>query len=754
MRYQTSHRRLRRQAIMLTSAAIALISAPALAQSAETPAQTEEKAAGLDEIVVTAQRRSENLQQVASAATALSGSALVEKGVRRLDEIQNIAPSVSITDAGLTQSVNIRGIGLASGSPSVANGVATYVDGLFQPPIVSTSSFFDLAGVEVFRGPQGTFIGSNSTGGAIFINSRNPELGSVNGYVEGSTGNYGAVGAEGAINLPVSDTLAVRVAGKFRHHDSYFTDIGPAGSEAGKLDETNGRVGVLWKPDQAFQALLKVELASRESGGYAYRPFAGSAYAPFRPADPFTLNYDSPTRNDERALISSLELRYELSSGVVIRSLSGYQNKRIFNLFDLDGTNAALYPFRNPANPALGRALPQSTRDQFVRERQWTQEINIISPKNQPVSWIVGAYYQKNRIDVDLLDLSDGFPVDITPNNKKITTGIFGQATWTISPKLALDVGARYSHFSASGGGSVIIGRGIITPTGITVADLGGSHKDGRMTGKVSLNWTPDDNNLVYAFVARGYKPGGFNSRVSEFGPETVIDYEAGWKSTFADGRIRTQLGGFYYDYQNFQFDNLNPQSGQAAPANLTGAKIKGFEAQIQAKVGGLTFDGGVAYVDSKLGAVNFIDVRAVARDFPGVPLTPQCASGPSIPGTCMNYTPYLRNTNGGQNLLSPKWTYNLGARYELTLGDVNITPSVNYAFVDKQFSYIGYSPISDLLPSRGLLAARLGVEWNNLLVEAFGTNLTNRKYVSGQSANNEFFGAPREYGVRLRYDF
>ncbi len=153
-----------------------------------SPAWAQEDA-GVEDVVITAQRREENLQDVAAAATALSGDALQDKGVQRLDDLQFAAPALSISDAGLTQSVNIRGIGLASGSPAVTNGVATYFDGVFQPPIVSTNSFYDIGSVEVFRGPQGTFVGSNSTGGAIFINSRNPELGQVGGYAELSAGN-------------------------------------------------------------------------------------------------------------------------------------------------------------------------------------------------------------------------------------------------------------------------------------------------------------------------------------------------------------------------------------------------------------------------------------------------------------------------------------------------------------------------------------------------------------------------------------
>lgn len=736
------HSRLHRYIILLgTATALSGGATPAFAQETDR----------VDEIVVTAQRRAENLQNVAAAATALTGDTLEDKGVQRLDDLQRVAPSLSITDAGLTQSVNIRGVGLASGSPSVANGVATYFDGVFQPPIVSTNSFYDIGSVEVFRGPQGTFVGSNSTGGAIFINSRNPELGKIGGYAELSAGNYDAWGAEAALNLPIGQTLAVRGAMKYRNRDTYFTDIGPLGNEPARLNEIAGRVGLLWEPSPAFSALFKLEIADKETGGYAYRPFAGSAYAPYRTANIRTVDYDSPTRNDEKALQTTLALQYETSGGTTLRSVSGYQNKRIFNLYDSDGTNAARY---SAADAAF---LQQSTSDQYVRERMWTQEVNVISPTDGALSWIVGGYFQRNIIDVDITLRANGFPTDILILTNKTTTGVFGQATYKFSPQFALDVGARYSHYSADGSGNVAIGNAIpgFPHGGLVVADLGGSHKDGRMTGKVSLNWTPNDDNLVYAFVARGYKPGGFTSATMEFDPETVIDYEIGWKSTFADGRIRTQFGAFYYDYSNFQFDVLDPASGQVNPINLASATIKGLEAQIQARSHGFTFDAGIAYVDSSLGNVSFIDQRAVNRAFPGANFVPQCPVGQSttLP-TCIDYSPFVRSTDGGPNLFSPRWTYNIGAQYEAAIGDVSITPRLNYAYVGPQFSYIGYSPISDRLGGRGVLSGQLSLRKGNIELEFYGTNLANAKYVTGQTGNNEFYGAPREYGVRARVTF
>ena len=204
-----------RYCVLGSAASITILPAPALAQATPgetarevpsgTGAQPEPDTFGA--IIVTAQRREENLQDVPIAATAFEGDQLEAKAVDAVADLQFAAPSLSITDAGETQSVNIRGIGIASNSPNVSNGVATYIDGLFQPPIVTSIPFYDIATIEVLRGPQGTLVGNNSTGGAIFVNSQNPDVGAVEGYVQAGYGSYDLYEAEGALNVPISDTL-------------------------------------------------------------------------------------------------------------------------------------------------------------------------------------------------------------------------------------------------------------------------------------------------------------------------------------------------------------------------------------------------------------------------------------------------------------------------------------------------------------------------------------------------------------------
>ncbi len=701
----------------------------------------------LEEVIVTAQRRTESAQSVAIAVTALSGDELNDKAVARLDDLQFAAPALTITDAGLTRSVNIRGIGLASGSPAVTAGVATYVDGLFQPPIATSAGYYDIGTIEVLRGPQGTFVGSSSTGGAIFITTRNPRLGRRDGHVEIMAGSQDSLGLQGAGNLALGDTLALRVSGNFRKRDSFYRDLGPAGSQAGRLEEMSGRVGLLWQPTDAFQVLAKFESTRRDTGGYAYRPIPTTQYAPFRSEDPFDLTYDDPTENVERPRQTSLELRYQFGNGITLRSLSGYQNKRIFNLYDSDATVQSDPPDAD---------FPRSTQDQYVRERLWTQEFNLISPTGGNFDWVAGLYYQRNRIDVVIDQFSDGFPTDIDIHNRKIGKGVFAQFGYLLQPELKLNVGARYSSFDVTQEGAVVIGAGIPDPPfngdGLQVADLEGAHDDGRVTGKVGLEWTPGGNNLFYGFVARGYKPGGFNSVSSEFDPETVIDYELGWKGTLLGGRLRTQVGAFWNDYQDFQLDALNPASGQVQTMNIANAKVRGIEAQMQARIARWGLDAGVALVDSELGHVEFINQRALPPDTS----LPQCPDGvpPGDPPTCFDYSPFVTSATGRRLLYSPKLTFNAGIEYFIDLGSATLRPRLNYAYIGSQYTNLLYSPVTDRLASRGILSAQLTWERDDWRVEAFGTNLADKTYVGGQFGNNEFYGPPREYGVRVSKQF
>ncbi|WP_158078593.1 TonB-dependent receptor [Microbulbifer mangrovi] len=712
-----------------------------LAQTADPVAEAPRTAAStVEEVVVTAQRREESLEDIPMSATALNSKMLKNLGVSKVQDLQSASPSLSITDTGPTLSVNIRGIGIATNTPNVTTGVATYIDGLFQPPIVQSNSFYDIESVEVLRGPQGTFVGNNSTGGAIFINTRSPELGKFGGYAETSLGNYDSLGFEGAVNIPVTEDLAVRFAGLTRNRESYYEDIGPFENDAGKLEEYSGRVGILWNPEN-LELLFKAQTNKRKTGGYPAQPIAGTTYGAFRVEDPFTYAFDEDVAYEDSGDMYSLKLDYALASGLQLRSVSGYQDKAISNISDLDGSTAPV-----AANGDI-------VEDYFANEKQLSQEINLISPVDGPFDWVLGAYYQETDIDIMIVDTQAAFPTDIPGGNRRKVTGLFAQGNYEFLPSWELQTGLRRSTYAVEGHGGIFVGRGIpgFPAEGLQVGDLGGDYRDDQITGKLALNRYLDSG-LVYAQVSTGYKPGGFNSISSEFDAETVTSYELGWKFSAFDDRIRTQLTAFYNDYQDFQFAVLEPSTGVEGSENIADMTIKGLEAQVQAQLGNWSIVGNLGYTQSNLPAQTFINARAL----PGSSLGPQCPAGmPSMPPVCFDYGPFMETTTGGDALYAPELTYNLSVSYEYTLdGGLYLTPQISYSHIDRQYSYLAYSPESDALASRDLLNASISLTDDQWKVSAYGSNLTDEQYVSGQFGITEFYGAPREYGLRLSIAF
>jgi iron complex outermembrane receptor protein len=216
---------------------------------------------------------------------------------------------------------------------------------------------------------------------------------------------------------------------------------------------------------------------------------------------------------------------------------------------------------------------------------------------------------------------------------------------------------------------------------------------------------------------------------------------------------LRTQLGGFYMNYDKFQTQELNTVIGGGQPTvlNLQGtSRIYGAELQLQGRVSSWTFDAAASYVHSALGAAQVIDSRVLPNGGNG--LGPQCAPGQTA--NCFNYTSFFQDIAGSQNPYSPKFTANVGAQYALQLPRGILRPRVDFSYIGRQFTTIFNNPALDLLEVRHLLNAQLNYEIKAWQVGIFGTNLTNQTYVTGQQGNNEFLGAPRQYGVRFGASF
>jgi iron complex outermembrane recepter protein len=754
-------------AAALAAADLTVTTATAADQSTTTASASTQASADigeLQEVVVTAERRRENLQTTAISATVLNSGELLQKGVITIQDLQNASPSLSITPAGLTANVNIRGIGLNNGSPYTVPGVAEYRDGLWQSQILTTDTLYDIASVQVLRGPQGTFVGDNSTGGAIFINSRDPDFDGVHGYLQLQAGNYSDTGVQGAVNLPINDAWAVRVATDLEQRDSFFRDIGSASKvtpgpqlfgHPGSLDEKNFRVSLLGKPTDDLTILLKVEDNDKSTGGYAYRPVPGTEYAAYASPNPYTLDYDTPTQNDELGLRASLRIDWNIAgSGLDLRSITGEQYLRVHNIYDSDGTDATLSV----------DGVPSLAEYQAITERPLSQEFDLISPGGGRFQWIAGTFYLHDVRGIALDNTSQLPPTQIEVDGPQIlqTAAAFGQVSYEIVPSLQLQAGLRYTHDWNETPGTVHFTLLGIPGLPALYVPIGGIETDSATTGKVALNWTVNRENFLYAFVAKGFKGGGFNPGSAttpqlNFAPEVVWDYEIGWKGQYFDNHLSTSLDGFWNNYNDLQANALIPATGTVSLINTGKSVIKGGEAELHGQFGGLGADMGAGYVNSRLGAIRLVNTEALPPGLTSASL-PQCAPG-AVAG-CFNYTPYMVDLSGDQNPYSPEWTFNAGVQYAMPVGQsATLTPRINYSYVGSQWTTLFESPVTDYLHSYGLWNASVTYDRNEWSIQAYGFNLADKLYVTGQlsagaNPDSEFLGNPRQFGIRVSRRF
>ena len=696
---------------------------PTLAAAADAPSSAQDDSK-LEQIVVTAERRSTDLQLSAIAATVLTGEDLTKRSINTVDSLMFNTPSLTVQSSGENALVNIRGIGKSDGGAQDSSGVLIYRDGVSTTPngLISDEPYYDIASVEVLRGPQGTFAGQNATGGAIFITEANPTLDKFGGWIEGQIGNYQDVRVRGAVNIPLSDQLAIRVATDDENRDTYFNLSGPWTGNPGKLHTTNWRLSTLFKPDDDFTALLKLDYNYIDHGGSPAAPFTGLTQHVFDVAS------DSYLAGYEKQYRIVLQLSERFANGVTLKSISGFQVGRLTYSLDADGT----------ATPPPGGVSPEI----FVAnasDRTISEEINLVSADTGPFTWVVGGVYQDDDLNNPQFILSlapGGTPTNSLALNALQSTairtswGVFAQGSYAITDSLKLQAGARYSetNFTTRSIAQLLFNGFPLATTSLDNA----KQSDSRLTYKVDLDYTLDEHNFLYAFIATGHKGGGINSNGAVFSPEDVTDNEIGWKGTYFGGHLKTQFGAFYEDYRNFQLALFDPVLGAGRDANATGATIlKGIEAQAQAAFGNLQFNIGTSYVSTRIGQFSAIDSRDVAAGN-------QILNGRPLPN-------------------APLWTAQAGVQYAFDMGNQRtLTPRLDYALVGSRWATVYQVPPGDFLQEQNILNAQVIYDYSpTLSFTAYGTNVTNDHYVTLQLLGNLGMpGPPRQFGIRVYKSF
>lgn len=704
----------------------------------------------LEEVVITAERRTENLQRVPIAVQAFTGDDLARRGVTELSSLQYVAPATTIQTNGLNKFINVRGVGLNASTPGVVSGVAQHIDGAFIPGsgIGLGDPWFDLERVEVLRGPQGTFVGQQSTGGAVFIVTRRPRLDGFDFGVEQTVGNYDWRRTSGAINLPISKRVAARAAFNLEQRDSFFHNLGSTSTtqgatdnaslvgqlHPGNVDQQAVRLRLLAEPTDNLEVLLSYEAYRSNNDGWAWHSVNYNG-------DPYTLAYDIPTLFKTDIDRGIAEINWDLTDSVRLRSLTSYADLTFTWTVDLDAT-----------------ATRSQWQNQQIGPNQFfTQELNLLSNDDSRLQWAVGAFYsyqrQKQSVAINTAQTPNG-PQTINVENPKGTTdskAAFGQVTYDLTPSLQVIAGARHNIDSAAALRQVTTTTrpNALPPVPrILVVPSRGDTETSSTTGKLALNWNATESNLLYVSASKGAKAGGFNAATptfagSDFEPEKVSNYEVGWKSTMFNRRLRIGLDVFNMDYQDFQLASFDPQTRVSLIDNLPESEVSGVELQLDAQLGGFGINLAAAYLKSEAKETPLL---VDARDLPG--------GGNAVLPPGFSFAPFLRNVQGRELPYTPEWTVNAGIEYAFQIGGGTLTPRIQYSYIGEQWVTLFQKPV-DLLPSRELVDFRMTYRPDDRwTVEGFVTNLDEELYLSGITGTNKFYGTPRQYGVRVAYQY
>lgn len=704
-----------------------------IAAQAQAAADAAPADGSLAEIVVTAEKREGNVQKTAIAIDVVTNAQLTQNGVNDIQSLQNIAPGVQFGQAGTSTFVTVRGV---SGRDSTEIGdpaVAINMDGIFlQRPSGMNAAFFDLDRIEVLSGPQGTLYGRNATGGVINIISKRPTFDDVGGYAALTLGNYKTINGEGAINLPLGETLAARASFISRNHDGYRNNASAAFPTNGKLrgddEETVGaRLQFLFKPNSSFSALV--------SGTYIKQGGVGPAMAGYpttRPEAPsdsaLAKNYALNTVGDFNTTRKNLLVQLDYDFGPAKATyLFGYAGLDIDHIFDNDGTDTRFYEFK---------------RGEYSEDL--SHEFRLASNGEGAFQWQVGGFLYDQDLAVRSLNYVDrvspyilrDFQFDVDVKSR----AAFAHASYALTDELKFSAGVRYSKDTKVRTGFRLAGPGLgnadlnltAQPTLVRTDENPALSRstDKDWSYHVGLDYQVSPSSLLYAKVDKGYKSGGFTS-INAYGPERVISYEIGSKNRFLDNSLQLNLSAFRYDYTDQQVGQITPQGAQTLNAGKS--RVYGIETQLDWKV---------TPSDTLDLSVNWLDAKF--KDF------------------AINVSGVNVQQAGHRLIQAPEWSISAGYEHSFELANGGrVTPRVQGIY-RSEYYFTVFNRVNDRQGSYAMLDLSLGYtapndKWS---LQLYARNLTDKvaltsAAIGGFTGTNIYqYAAPRTFGARVQVNF
>jgi iron complex outermembrane recepter protein len=782
LRFPLNDRRRHFSAACLAASLLAGTASAAYAEdAAPVPATSDDS-----DIVVTARKMKERLQDVPVAITALGGDQLRQNDHLRLEDLNQLAPSTNVVITnGHQTSISIRGLGNNPGSDGLENSAGVFIDGVYLGrPGMAATDLIDIQQIELLRGPQGTLFGKNTTAGAVNITTALPSF-DFGVRAAATYGNYNYQQYQASITGPISDTIAARLTAYRTTRDGTVDNI-TTGKKTSTLGRAGARLQLLYKPNDDFSIRLIGEYAREQqsAGAVTLIPTLGLTPSQIQAkltatgakiaVDPTgqTAAADGPVRTGTRQGAGSAEINWKLG-GFTLTSLTAFRYWQYRSQSDTEGSSADVL---------FG--------GYYIQDRQWSQEVSLALPRMGNVDAVVGLYYfsQAVRTDqhtdygADAAAWLSGIPNALLPTYAKLSPAIagllaynnsrwdtladplthsyaaFGQASWHVTPRWNITAGIRETHETKSEDVSRPIPVSRIT--GLPVAALasqaaGPVHAAISNTAPsflVSTDYHVTDGVMAYALVSRGQKAGGLNTALPPTGltgdalkvrPEVATNYEIGLKSDLFDHRLVLNLDIFRTDVRDYQANVLEAVNNQVVQllTNAGRVRTQGVEAEATARpFAGLSLHGFVAFNDAKY------------LSYPAGP----CPLEVTGQAHC--------DLSGKPVAGAPRWTTGANGTYEHALTD-RLTGyfSSEYSWRSRFYGSLDDSRLS-LTGGYGLLNLRLGVHtadqrWD---LSVWGKNVTNRHYAANYFNYGSllpgtyvaFFGDPATYGVTLRANF